>query len=137
VHPWALGIGNGVRPPTGAPSCSRRRCCAPATSTPSPPVPTAPAGPGERSGSAPRGSPSGWCYGTAAGLRAVAAQVIGGHGHSEEDLRYVRRRYLTLEAAREIAVAIADPTFAARRSGPAPPPRLRRWSRTRCATAPR
>ena len=33
----------------------------------------------------------------------------------EDDLRYVRRRYLTLETAREIAVAIADATFAARR----------------------
>lgn len=51
-------------------------------------------------------------YGTNTGLRAVAA---GRHAHTEEDLRYVPRRYLTLEAAREIAVAIADATFAARR----------------------
>lgn len=51
-------------------------------------------------------------YGTNTGLRAVAA---GRHGHSEDDLRYVRRRYLTLEAARAIAVRIADATFAARR----------------------
>jgi hypothetical protein len=51
-------------------------------------------------------------YGTNTGLRAVAA---GRHAHTEEDLRYVRRRYLTLETAREIAVAIADATFAARR----------------------
>src|SRR5207248_11797348 len=51
-------------------------------------------------------------YGTNTGLRAVAA---GRHAHTEEDLRYVRRRYLTLDAAREIAVAIADATFAARR----------------------
>lgn len=51
-------------------------------------------------------------YGTNTGLRAVAA---GRHAHSEEDLRYVRRRYLGLGAAREIAVAIADSTFGARR----------------------
>lgn len=51
-------------------------------------------------------------YGTNTGLRAVAA---GRHPHSEEDLRYVRRRYLGLDAAREIAVAIADATFTARR----------------------
>jgi len=51
-------------------------------------------------------------YGTNTGLRAVAA---GRHAHTEEDLRYVRRRYLTLDTAREIAVAIADATFAARR----------------------
>lgn len=51
-------------------------------------------------------------YGTNTGLRAVAA---GRHPHSEEDLRYVRRRYLNLDAAREIAVAIADATFRARR----------------------
>ena len=51
-------------------------------------------------------------YGTNTGLRAVAA---GRHTHSEEDLRYVRRRYLSLASAREIAVAIADATFAARR----------------------
>jgi hypothetical protein len=36
------------------------------------------------------------------------------HGHSEDDLRYVRRRYLTAEAARSIAVEIANATFAAR-----------------------
>ena len=51
-------------------------------------------------------------YGTNTGLRAVAA---GRHTHSEDELRYVRRRYLNLDAAREIAVAIADATFAARR----------------------
>ncbi|WP_103382797.1 Tn3 family transposase [Pseudonocardia dioxanivorans] len=52
-------------------------------------------------------------YGTNTGLRAVAA---GRHPHSEADLRYVRRRYLNLDAAREIAVAIADATFTARRA---------------------
>ncbi len=50
-------------------------------------------------------------YGTNTGLRAVAAGV---HTHSEEDLRYVRRRYLTLETARQIAVQIANATFAVR-----------------------
>ena len=50
-------------------------------------------------------------YGTNTGLRAVAA---GAHTHAEEDLRYVRRRYLTLEAARQIAVQIANATFAVR-----------------------
>ncbi len=52
-----------------------------------------------------------YAYGTNTGIRAVAS---GGHGHSEDDLRYVRRRYLTVEAARSIAVQIADATFAAR-----------------------
>ena len=55
-----------------------------------------------------------YAYGTNTGIRAVAA---GGHGHSEDDLRYVRRRYLTVEAARSIAVQIADATFAARDQG--------------------
>ena len=52
-----------------------------------------------------------YAYGTNTGTLAVAS---GGHGHSEDDLRYVRRRYLTVEAARLIAVQIADATFAAR-----------------------
>jgi TnpA family transposase len=51
-------------------------------------------------------------YGTNTGIRAVAA---GEHGHSEDDIRYVRRRYLSAEAARAIAVEIANATFAARR----------------------
>lgn len=51
-------------------------------------------------------------YGTNLGLRAVAA---GEHDHSEEDLRYVRSRYLTVDGARSLAAAIADATFAARR----------------------
>ncbi|MEU5106098.1 MULTISPECIES: transposase [unclassified Streptomyces] len=38
----------------------------------------------------------------------------GGHGHTEDELRYVRRRYLSAEAARAIAVQIANATFAAR-----------------------
>ena len=53
-----------------------------------------------------------YAYGTNTGIRAVAS---GAHGHSEDDIRCVRRRYLTVEAARSIAVAIADATFAARR----------------------
>jgi len=52
-----------------------------------------------------------YAYGTNTGVRAVSC---GGHGHSEDDIRYVRRRYLTVEAARSIAVQIADATFAAR-----------------------
>lgn len=50
-------------------------------------------------------------YGTNIGLRAIAA---GDHGHTEEDLRYVRRRYLLAEGARSFAAAIANATFAAR-----------------------
>jgi TnpA family transposase len=50
-------------------------------------------------------------YGTNTGLRAVAA---GDHGHSEDDLRYVRRRFLTPEAARAMAVELANATFAVR-----------------------
>ena len=49
--------------------------------------------------------------GTNTGVRAVAA---GEHGHSEDDIRYARRRYLTPEAARGIAIEIANATFAAR-----------------------
>jgi TnpA family transposase len=54
-----------------------------------------------------------YAYGTNTGINAVAA---GGHGHSEDDLRYARRRYLTLDTARAIAIRIADATFAARRA---------------------
>jgi len=52
-------------------------------------------------------------YGTNTGIRAVAAG--GGHAHSEEQLRYARRRYLTREAAQEVAIEIANATFAIRR----------------------
>lgn len=51
-------------------------------------------------------------YGTNLGLRAVAA---GEHGHTEDELRYVRSRYLSADGARSLAAAIADATFAARR----------------------
>jgi TnpA family transposase len=50
-------------------------------------------------------------YGTNTGIRAVAS---GGHAHSEDDIRYVRRRYLTPQIAQDIAIAIANATFAAR-----------------------
>ena len=53
-------------------------------------------------------------YGTNTGIRAVAS---GQHAHSEDDIRYVRRRYLTAEAARAIAIEIANATFAARAAG--------------------
>ncbi|WP_043603445.1 MULTISPECIES: Tn3 family transposase [Protofrankia] len=52
-----------------------------------------------------------YAYGTNAGIRSVAG---GAHGHTEEEIRYVRRRYLTSESARRIAVEIANATFAAR-----------------------
>jgi TnpA family transposase len=52
-----------------------------------------------------------YAYGTNTGIRAVAA---GEHGHSEDDIRYVRRRYLSPDSARAMAVEIANATFAAR-----------------------
>jgi TnpA family transposase len=54
-----------------------------------------------------------YALGTNTGIAAVTA---GGQAHSEDDLHYTRRRYLTLDAARAIAVRIADATFAARRA---------------------
>ena len=55
-----------------------------------------------------------YAYRTNTGIRSV---ISAAHGHSEEDVRYVRRRYLTPDAARAIAIAIADATFAARDRG--------------------
>jgi Domain of unknown function (DUF4158)/Tn3 transposase DDE domain len=52
-----------------------------------------------------------YAYGTNTGIRAVAA---GEHGHREDDIRYVRRRYLSPDSARAMAVEIANATFAAR-----------------------
>jgi hypothetical protein len=52
-----------------------------------------------------------YAYGTNCGIRSVASAE---RGHSEEKVRYVRRRYLTPEAARTVAIAIANATFAAR-----------------------
>ena len=43
--------------------------------------------------------------------------AAGQHAHSDDDIRYVRRRYLTAEAARAIAIQIANATFAARAAG--------------------
>ena len=54
-----------------------------------------------------------YAAGTNTGVRAVAA---GNHPHSEEDLRYTRRRYFTVDACREVARAIANATFAARQA---------------------
>jgi TnpA family transposase len=53
-------------------------------------------------------------YGTNTGIRAVLP--VGG-AHTEEDVRYVRRRYLTPPAAQAIAIGIANATFAARDTG--------------------
>jgi TnpA family transposase len=53
-----------------------------------------------------------YAYGTNTGIRAVAAG--GGHGHSEDEIRYVRRRYLTRATAQAVAIGIANATFAAR-----------------------
>jgi TnpA family transposase len=53
-----------------------------------------------------------YAYGTNTGIRAIAGNAA--HGHSEDEIRYVRRRYLTAEVARAIAVEIATATFAAR-----------------------
>jgi hypothetical protein len=54
-----------------------------------------------------------YAYGTNTGIRSVAG---GDHRHSEEDIRYVRRRYLTPEAAHQIAIEIANATFRVRRA---------------------
>jgi TnpA family transposase len=53
-----------------------------------------------------------YAYGTNTGIRAIAGSAQ--HGHGEDDIRYVRRRYLTAEVARTIATEIANATFAAR-----------------------
>jgi TnpA family transposase len=55
-----------------------------------------------------------YAYGTNTGIGAVAQ---GDHGHGESDIRYVARRYFTLEGARASAVELANATFAARQSG--------------------
>jgi len=53
-----------------------------------------------------------YAYSTNTGIRAIAGSAQ--HGHGEDDIRYVRRRYLTADVARTIAVEIANATFAAR-----------------------
>jgi TnpA family transposase len=55
-----------------------------------------------------------YAYGTNTGIGAVAQ---GDHGHSETDIRYVARRYFSLEGARAVAVELANATFAARQRG--------------------
>ena len=52
-----------------------------------------------------------YAYGTGAGIRAVAA---GEHGHSEHDLYYLRRWYVTRELVQTLAIQIANATFAVR-----------------------
>lgn len=54
-----------------------------------------------------------YAYGTNTGIAGVGG---GEHGHSEDDLRYVRRRYLNPAVAQRLAVEIANATFAARRA---------------------
>jgi hypothetical protein len=51
--------------------------------------------------------------GTGTGIRAAAA---GDHPHTEDDLRYARRRYLTVEACRQAARIIANATFTSRQA---------------------
>jgi len=52
-----------------------------------------------------------YAYGTNTGIKSVAGSD---HGHSENDLRYVRRRYLSAEIGQRIAVEIANATFGVR-----------------------
>ncbi len=47
-----------------------------------------------------------YAYGTNTGIRAVAA--VGGHRHTEDEIRYIRRRYLTRDTAQAVAIAIAN-----------------------------
>lgn len=53
-----------------------------------------------------------YAYGTNTGIRAV----VGGDRHGEDEIRYARRRYLTAEVARRVAIGIADATFRSRRT---------------------
>jgi hypothetical protein len=52
-------------------------------------------------------------YGTNTGIRAVAA---GEHGYRETELYYVRRRYLTPDLIRALAIDIANATFGCRQA---------------------
>jgi len=54
-----------------------------------------------------------YAYGTNTGLRRIAQ---GEHGHSEDDLRYARSRYMNLDAGRRAAAKIANATFTARQA---------------------
>ena len=51
--------------------------------------------------------------GTGTGIRAAAA---GDHPHTEDDLRYARRRYPTVEACRQAARIIASATITSRQA---------------------
>mgnify|MGYP000981002651 CR=1 FL=1 len=53
-----------------------------------------------------------YAYGTNSGIRSVAA---GEHRHSEDDLRYAARRYLTPAGLKAAGIATANATFDARR----------------------
>ncbi|MFG6198299.1 Tn3 family transposase [Nonomuraea sp. JJY05] len=46
-----------------------------------------------------------YAYGTGTGIRAVAA---GDHPHTQDDLRHARRRYLTVEACREVGLNVVE-----------------------------
>ena len=76
-------------------TCSPRPRCAPAASTPSPR--SACAATSTRPMLFERLLLVIYAYGTNTGIRAVAA---GDHPHTEDDLRYMRRRYLTVEGCR-------------------------------------
>ena len=54
-----------------------------------------------------------FAHGTGTGIHSVAAG--SGHHHTENDVRYASSHYLSLEAARQIAIRVADATFAVRR----------------------
>jgi hypothetical protein len=55
-----------------------------------------------------------YAYGTSTGTgTGIGAAAAGDHPHTEDDLRYARRRYLTVEACRQAARIIASATFAA------------------------
>jgi TnpA family transposase len=45
---------------------------------------------------------------------AAYCRSSGGHGHTEDEIRYVRRRYLTRDTAQAVAIGIANAMFAAR-----------------------
>lgn len=77
-----------------------------------------------------------YAYGTHTGIRSV---IGAGSAHSEEEIRYVRRHYLSPQVAQRIAVEIANATFAARDTGvwgasstavASDSTRFRSWTRT-------
>ncbi|WP_035738812.1 Tn3 family transposase, partial [Glycomyces arizonensis] len=55
-----------------------------------------------------------YAYGTNTGIHTIAGSA---HGHTEDELRYVRRRYLTPDIAQALAIEIANATFTAREPG--------------------